>query len=174
MPRAKKMSPILLGWMAGVIEMRGKIRRVDNPMRKTAQLILQVRSRHLAQIGRLCDMTGTAYAQSGARTLEFTDRKGCAEHCPEPHVHITSELPAMAAWAVTGAGAAIVLHNLLPYLCESEGMSQWVDEIVEMLPASGRGYHAVKTSCTRLAALGWAIPEGLLTAEKPAERAAAA
>lgn len=165
MPKPKKISPVLLAWMAGVIEMKGKIRRVDNPMRKTAQLILQVRSRHLAQIARLCDMTGTTYAQSGARTLQFIDRKGCTEHCPEAHVHVVSDLPAMAAWAVTGAGAAIVLHNLLPYLCETEGMQEWVDEIVGMLPTSGRGYHAVKTSRERLTALGWTIPDGLIPAE---------
>jgi len=173
----KKMSPFLLAWMAGVIEMKGKIRRIDNPLRKSAHLVLQVQSRHVKQIERLCDMTGVMVRITAAKTLETASRRGCTEHCPEPHVHVSPELPQMACWAITGAGAVVVLHNLLPYLCNTEGMTNWIDEVIAMLPKSGRGFAAVRNSANRLRALGWAIPDGLIPPEvetepKPSVRAA--
>ena len=158
----KKMSPVLLAWMAGVIEMKGRMKHVANPLRKTAQLVLVVQSRHVVLVERLCEMTGVQMRVQGAKVMEGKSRKGCAEHCPEPHVHVGPELPETAVWAVTGAAAAVVLHNLLPYLCRQDGLPEWIDGVVTMLPKGGRGFTAVKNAVDRLAGLGWAVPEGLL------------
>lgn len=151
-----------LGWMAGVLETRGKIRRVDNPLRKTVQLILQVQSRHLDVVNRMCELTGVRSQPTAAKQIADQHRRGCVDHCPEPHFHVTPYLPAMNRWAVTGAGAAIVLHNLMPYLCMVGGMQAVVDEVIAALPAAGRGRPAVEASIARLRKLGWVIPPGLV------------
>lgn len=150
-----------LAWAAGVVETRGKIRRVDNPMRKSAQVILQVRTRHLDIVTRLCELTGSTPQWYEPKTIEDKNRRGCAEHCPEPHIHIAPYLPATGTWAVTGAGAVIVLHNLLPYLCTTTGMQTFMDEVVDGLPDTGRGRYAIELSVARLRRLGWAIPAEL-------------
>ncbi len=170
MKAKKKMSPVMLAWMAAVIEVKGKIKRTDNPMRKTVQLVLYVRTRHFQHVQRLCDLTGVKVNIIPARALDVRNRRGCVEHCPEAHHHVTDNIvPTMATWAITGAGAAIILHNLLPYFVEVEGVEKIVDEVTEMLPKSGRGFSAIKATVDRLAALGWTIPDGLVPPEGDAD-----
>lgn len=155
-----------LAWAAGVIETRGKVRRVDNLQRKTVQLILQVQTRHVHIVERLCALTGVEPRIHEARQIRAGDRRGCVEHCPEAHVHLGVQMPRMAMWAVTGVGAAIVLHNVAPFLHPSTSLSV-VDEILDTAPIPadwrkpGRGARAIWVTVNRLRTIGWTIPEPL-------------
>ncbi len=152
--------------MAGVVEMRGKIRVVDNPMRKTLQIRLQVQSQQVHVVERLCAMTGVEIEVKSRREILTADRRGCVEHCPEAHVHTGTMIPRMATWAVTGTAAAIVLHNLEEYLHPETDMSM-VDRYLDSLSLPedwakpGRGMRAVFDSVNRLRTLGWEIPPPL-------------
>lgn len=163
---SKKLITIAsLAWMAGVVETRGKIQRVDSPLRKNVMLRLRVQSRHIPLVERLATYTGVLLTYHAEKTLTVRNRKSCADHCPEPHVHVEgAELPRMACWAVSGAGAAIVLANLQPYFVDDERITKFVDDVVANLPHHGRGFAAVKSSADRLRTLGWKIPDGVLPA----------
>lgn len=154
-----------LGWMAGVIDTKGRIRRVDTPHRKNTQLVLQVQTRHPGIVERLCGLTGTKSQQYGAKA-QIWERKGCGKHCPEAHIHIDQTLPATSVWHITGAGAAIVLYNLLPYLTSDKEQEKLLRDVYDWLPGEGkRGWHAVKQVIDRLAELGWQIPPQLIKRE---------
>lgn len=160
---ARKIPVQRLAWMAGVVEMRGKIRVVDNPMRRTLQLRLQVQSQQVHVVERLCAMTGVEIDVKDTREIMSSDRRGCVEHCPEAHVHTGTMIPRMAMWAVTGTAAAIVLHNLAEYLHEGTDLSM-VDRYLDSLSLPedwrrpGRGMRAIFDSVNRLRILGWDIP----------------
>lgn len=164
-------SPAQLGWIAGIIEARGKIRKTSNPLRKSTQILLQVQTRHLDIAARLGKLTGVKVRYVESKRINKGDRKACAEHCPEAHVHVEPWIPAMGVWAVTGGAAAVVLHNVMPYLSSIEERQTIVDEIVGSLPTQGRGFHAVKTSVDRLRRLGWEIPPAMafVAPDEPAD-----
>lgn len=143
--------------------MRGKIRVVDNPMRKTLQIRLQVQSQQVHVVERLGGMTGVEVETKPTREIRDSERRGCVEHCPEAHVHTAKMMPRMSMWAVTGTAAAIVLHNLSEYLHPDTDLSA-LDRYLETLDLPedwakpGRGMRAVFDSVNRLRTLGWAIP----------------
>jgi len=150
-------------YVAGVVETRGKIRFTNDPNRKTNQLILQVRTAHVTIATRLSELTGTAILPQDAKTIQYTDRRGCTMHCPEPHVHVLSaEIPEQAIWSISGVGAAIVLHNLVPYFIATDGAQAVADNILGGLPTAGRGRSAVDQTIMRLKKLGWFIPPAAL------------
>jgi hypothetical protein len=146
--------------MAGVIETRGKIKHVKNALRRSPQLVLQVQSRHITVVERLCALTGVRSRITESKTIEAGDRRGCIEHCPEPHVHMAAEMPRMAVWAITGVGASIVLHNLAPYMDPDLDLSV-IEEIIAAAPMEGRGAAAVADTTLRLVRLGWTLPDSL-------------
>ncbi len=163
---ARRIEKTRLAWMAGVVEMRGKIRVVDNPMRKTLQIRLQVQSQQIHIVQRLCAMTGVEIDSKPVRQIDSADRRGCVEHCPEAHVHGAKTMPRMGLWAVTGTAAAIVLHNLSEHLHPDTDLSvldRYLDavDLPEDWSRPGRGMKAVFDSVNRLRTLGWKIPEPL-------------
>lgn len=160
-------------WMAGVLETRGKIRFTNDPSRKTNQLVLQVRTSHLGVVERMCALTGCRFAVEHVKAIVTADRRPCTEHCTEAHSHVVREVPEHAVWSISGAGAAIVLTNLAPFLVtDGPAMLAVADNILANLPTSGRGRHAVDMVILRLKKLGWKIPEqameGFVGERKPA------
>lgn len=155
------MNQLDKAWMAAVIENRGKIHFTNDPNRKTNQLVLRVVSKKTAVIERLATMTGTKPNHSPARTIEV-DRRACAEHCGQAHVHTIAEIPEMGVWAISGVGAAIVLHNLHPHFMDDAGIEALVANLFAGLPTAGRGRAAVDHTIVRLRRLGWKIPPAAL------------
>jgi hypothetical protein len=151
-----------LAWMAGILDMKGKLRVVDVPTRCSPLYIATVESSRLTVIRRLASYTGSRPEYFKARALVTRSRRGCAEHCPEPHQHVRPVLPGGGRWHISGAGAVIVLQNLLPFfVTENEDREKFIADARNSIPASGRGRHAVDQSIKRLAGIGWTIPDGL-------------
>lgn len=150
-------------WMAGVIETRGKIRFTNDAERKTNQLVLQVRTSHTAIVTRLSELTGTKANYVTAKQIRQADRRPCTEHCTDPHSHTVAEIPEFSIWAISGAGAAIVLDNLAPFFVTETGVQTVADNILAGLPQAGRGRFAVDQTIIRLRKLGWRIPPAAMT-----------
>lgn len=152
-------------WMAGILEIRGRIRFTNGEGRKTNQLVLQVRSTQTAVIKRMCELTGTNIGTQEERQIQITNRRPCTKHCEEPHSHYSNVIGEAAVWAISGVGAAIVLHNLLPYFIEENagGLNAVTANVLNDLPHEGRGRSAVDQTIIRLRGLGWEIPEAAMT-----------
>lgn len=153
-----------LGWVAGVLDLRGRIGFKNNATRHgTRQVTLFVESKEYQVIQRLARLTGTKPDLRPQRPLKDFMRRNCAEHCPEQHVHVGDDfslaMPPMARWTVTGSALVIVLDNVLPYT--EVNHDDWVaaaEEADAGASLNGRGAHAVLSSVRRLQALGWEIP----------------
>jgi hypothetical protein len=168
------LAPERLGWMAAVIDLKGLPIRKANKTRATPQLVLVVESKHVNVIRRLSEMTGTEVERKNQRNLgEGWMRRGCVEHCPEPHFHQHSEehrwqMPDTQRWSITGVGAAIVLHNLMPYLTDTTEYEEFAALAVTNAALTGQGSGAARAAISRLMRLGWELPpllaEKLLTA----------
>ncbi len=159
-----KIPPARLGWMAGVLEMKGRLRVYDTKTRRNPLYKLVVESHHVDTVQRLAKMTGSKFEQTDETVIEQpADRRGCVEHCPEPHVHaVTRKLPMLGKWHMTGAAAAIVLRNLDPYFTPDDGeRAKFVQGVFDCVPWSGRGRAAVDRSIARMQAHGWEIPQEL-------------
>lgn len=154
-----------LGWIAGVIDTQGSIVVKNNKMRSTPQLVLVVRTRNSQAINRLSSYTGTLPSLTLPKSTKDWLRRGCLEHCPEKHVHMGNKferiMPAVSTWTITGAGAAVVLNNILPYLADSKNYPEVIAEIYQNTPLdlNRQGAHAVIRQINRLHQLGWEIPE---------------
>lgn len=154
-----------LAWMAGIIDLKGRIIRKNNKQRKTQQVVLMVETKIIPIIRELSTLTGTnpEYIQ-GSNVKEWL-RKGCAEHCPERHVHVESTndypqmMPPHGRWTITGAGAAIVIYNLELFLVSDNGLPEMMHEVIEKTVLTGQGSAMVLTSIRRLSLLGWQLPE---------------
>jgi hypothetical protein len=162
------MMPISkLAWMAGVIDLKGKVVRKNNKMRKTQQLVLMVETKHLFITRELGSLTGTGPELQRPRATPDWMRMGCVEHCPEKHVHVArypgglDNMPAIARWTISGASMAVILDNLYPYLISDRQWNHVIDEVIEVTPLTGQGSGAVLKSLRRLADIGWEIPEAL-------------
>lgn len=151
----------LKAWMAGVVEMRGKIRFVLAA--NHSQLVLQVQSQHIHLVEKLGELTGTKVGYQDEKTIKSA-RRLCTEHCEEAHVCIVATLKPMAIWHVSGAAAAIVLFNLTPFIVNDTGLMLIVDNVLDSLPKEGdlRGRSAVDQMIIRLKKLGWKIPNGAM------------
>lgn len=156
-----------LAWMAAVVELKGRIRRSETKARSTPlfRLVVEVRQLHVAE--RLARMTGTKVSYSAARPVNSTtSRRQCTEHCPEPHQHVLTVMPAIGRWDVSGVGLIIVLNGLEPYLdpVGRAGRDEVVTEALTCVPLSPRnpGRAMVERAIVRLAGLGWDIPEELI------------
>lgn len=147
--------------MAGVIDLKGKVSRKNNPQRRSPQVVLLVESKYGAVIQELCRLTGTR-VEAHTRPLDRKDwmRRNCSEHCAEPHVHVEAEnLPSLYRWTITGMGMVVVVHNLLPFLRTDPGWEMLMEEAMNSTTTEGRGSMAVITSLRRLRSLGWEFPE---------------
>lgn len=151
-----------LGWFAGVVDLKGRVRNIKAPSRKSPLLTLRVDSRELSVIRELCSLTGTRPSFKAEKQTDDWARKGCVEHCPEPHVHVERTFPAIGTWHITGTGAAVVLYNLIPFLLSDRGFAELMNDAIAEIPDRTRpGRHAIDMSIRRLKELGWEIPPQL-------------
>lgn len=158
-----------LGWMAGVFDTRAAIIRKKNQMRKTPQLVLMVETRFQPIIRELSSMTGTQAEAMRERMLADFMRKGCGIHCPEKHNHVYRnrsgdelKLPRIGRWTITGAGMAVVVHNVEPFLrVKYNLLVDAMNEAILNTPLTGQGSGAVCASLRRLKEMGWEIPDSL-------------
>lgn len=153
-----------LGWMAGIIDLRGKIVAKQNKMRRTPQMVLYVQSRHFPVVQRLAAMTGTNPEHKIVEGDTGTGwwRRGCTEHCPEAHTHVERpQFPDTMRWTVTGAPMGVVLHNLAPFLTQGDRFTVAREACLRDMVLRGRGAKATVDALRRLEALGWDFPEDL-------------
>lgn len=159
-----KITKADLGWMAAVIDMKGIVVTKKNRMRATPQYVLKIESKHFPVIRRLGQLTGTQPEASRERPIKDFMRRGCAEHCPEQHVHINEDamMPPVGTWTITGAGAAIVLYNLLPYMtCDHMGYTEIMNRIFAQATLTGQGSGTTRAALFRLMNLGWKLPSNV-------------
>lgn len=151
-----------LGWMAAVIDLRGHVYIKNNKQRAegSRQIVLMVESKRFGIIRRLGELAGTKPEAMQARAMKEFMRRGCAEHCLEPHVHVNDDrqLPPIARWTVTGIAFAVIVHGLAPYLAEDQGMPELAQEILGATDVLGRGSGAVMSTLVRLKDIGWEMP----------------
>jgi hypothetical protein len=146
--------------MAGVLDMKGRTRKLFAPSRNTPMFTLMVETQLLSVVRRLSKLTGTRVAYSDKRSLSPAIRRGCVEHCPEPHTHINPVIPEIGRWHISGVGAVIVLDNLMDYFTDDVAAKhrEFIDEAMTWIdPTKGRGQHAIKKTIKRLDGLGWQI-----------------
>lgn len=159
------MEAVDLAWMAGVIDLKGRIVVKRNKSRATPQIVLAVQCKELAVIRRLGMLTGTNPELMEARPTPDFMRKGCDDHCPEAHVHVThggypaGTMPSTARWTITGVGMAILLAALKPYLQVDREYDEAVEAITANMVHQGQGVGMVRKQIERMKELGWQIPE---------------
>lgn len=167
-----------LGWMAAILDIQGYVIRKKNPQRVTPQLVLMVETKESAVVQRLCQMTGQQIEMRAKRgPREAFGRRRCIEHCPEQHEHVDEsfQMPAIGRWTVTGASAAIVLYNVMPYLVSfDKGYQDTMVTILEQVVLTGPGSGMIKAAIRRLRSLGWELPPALEAKMAEAERSAGA
>lgn len=153
-----------LGWMAGILDLRGKILRKANKLRRTQQIVLAVDSKQMAVIRELSRMTGTRPEPKRNNNRERGwYRRGCLEHCEDAHIHVGDGdwVENIARWTVTGSSMAIVLHNVTPFLHGDNGLAEALEEALEQAAMNGRGSGATLQGIRRLQELGWDLPSVL-------------
>jgi hypothetical protein len=174
------------GWMAGILDFQGHICDKANKQRATPQLVLYVETRIQEIPRRLGELTGTSGdavkthgPAPGEKEREEIIRRGCAEHCPEAHVHVLNtfdQMPPMKKWTITGAGLAVVLHTIRPVLITTREPWDWaLGTTLANARLSGQGAARAVGTIRRLHQLGWTVPtvfEGVL-GEEDSQKASA-
>jgi hypothetical protein len=149
-----------LAWMAAILDMQGRIHRKDNLTRATPQLVLRVDSSYLSVIRELCRLTDSNAEPRPPRPGKEWDKRGCAEHCGEAHIHCEIGVqPSTGRWTLTGAAAAVVLFNVIPFMVTDRGMEDMMNEALENVNLAGRAGNGARQAVQRLARLGWELPE---------------
>lgn len=155
-----------LGWVAGVLDLKGRIVTKKNKQRATPQFVLMVECKDMAIIRELCSLTGTRVEAKLERRIPEFMRRPCTEHCPEKHEHVHVEnrpldwkLPAMGRWTATGAAAAIILHNVLPFSLANLGLEVALQSLLDQAALTGQGSGATMAAIRRMNDLGWDLPE---------------
>lgn len=154
------MKPTSLAWMAGVMDLKGRVLYKNNRQRRTRQLVLAVDSTDFSIIRRLSEMTGTSpemkAPKNGGDAIWM--RRACIEHCPEQHIHVGDpQMPPTARWSITGAGFVVVYQSLKPYLTVDR-FGESAHEAHRHVALDNHGSGAVVKSLRRLKALGWTLP----------------
>ena len=149
-----------LGWMAGLIDIRGRIVVKNNKTRATRQYVLAISSKEMYLIRELASLTGTKPEIRTERQTPDWMRRGCQEHCPDAHIHVSYQpsFPLAAVWSVTGSSMATVLYNVMPYLLSDRGYEAAYQYSLENAPLVGQGSGMVLGSLRRLRELGWELP----------------
>lgn len=153
-----------LRWFAAVFEMRGKVRKLQPESRKNPLFSMVLETGRINVIRRMAAMTGSVPRITEPTAFSASLRKGCAEHCPTPHKHITHNLPLIGRWHISGAGAIVVATAIVPYMLEdTTELEVFAEDAMRYVPrvGVGRGRHAVNQTILRLAGLGWSIPPAL-------------
>lgn len=155
-----------LGWVAAVLDYKSNVIRKNNKTRVTPQVVLMVESKKWNIIRRLAKLTGSVCEPQQERNARNFMRRGCNVHCPKAHVHVPDEwkLPPIARWTITGAGAAIVLYNVIPHMVNAEerGYPELLEEICGNLVLQGQGSGQVMKTIRRMEALGWELPPAMI------------
>jgi hypothetical protein len=157
------ITPVNLAWMAGVLDVKGAVTVKNNKSRRTPQVVLYVDTKEHRVGRRLSALTGVKPEPKEAQKVPFA-RRGCREHCLEPHVHVMEDgeypwqMPETTRWSLTGATAAAVLLSLRPYMTTYSDYAGDVATILENLVTTGQGTGMVRASLDRLRELGWVIP----------------
>jgi hypothetical protein len=155
----------VLGWMAGVVDLRGRLIYKNNKQRATPQVVLMVETKEEPIVRELARWTGTTPEMRKAQPLKDFMRRACSEHCPEAHVHQIEfgdedrQMPQIARWTITGAGMVVVMSSLIPYLMVDRGYVQGVEMARQATVLEGQGSGMVRNSLRRLQTIGWEIPE---------------
>lgn len=106
---------------------------------------VQVNCPNLDLLAWLGQVTGTAHFQTRRDYL----RHVCTDHCPSAHAHVRST---SGRWSVTGTRATVLLIGVAPYLRLRTGEAE---ELIGVGLAAGWKPATV----TKMAALGWPVPE---------------
>lgn len=133
-------------WVAGVLDTCGRL--TSRTLSSGTELVdVSVHSPNVPLLERLAELTGVRHVVISRRY----PKAGCAQHCPERHVHVVS---VSARWQVTGARATVLLFNALPYLRLHQEQATWL---------LGVGLRTRWTSApvADMRRLGWRIPERL-------------
>ena len=150
-----------MAWMAGILDLKGRVTTKNNKQRVTPQTVLYVESRFKEIIQRLSSMVGTTYEhRSQPRVTPDWMRRACLEHCPEKHVHYPATMPNTYRWSITGIGAAVIIYNLNPFLTTDKFEPYFLSIIESFDPQTARGMHSVGKQIARLDQFGWLIPHG--------------
>lgn len=149
-----------LAWMAGILDLKGRLLRKRNQTRSTIQMVLAVDTREVSINRKLSAMTGTKPEMTVVRVPGEFLRRGCKEHCLEPHVHVTKNTGEFDnwRWTITGAGLVVVLSNVEPYLQVDRGWAEAIDQVNSVVTLRGQGSPQVMDSLQRLLNLGWDMP----------------
>lgn len=156
-----------LGWVAGVLDLKGRVVTKKNKQRATPQFVLMVETKDMAVIRELCSLTGTRVEAKAERRLPEWMRRPCAEHCPEKHEHVHAndarpydwKMPPMGRWTATGAAAAVILYNVLPFSLANLGLEVALQALVDQATLTGQGSGATIAAIRRMKELGWELPE---------------
>lgn len=155
--------PAKLGWMAAILDIKGHVVTKQNKSRATPQIVLIVDSRHASVVRQLCALTGTSVEMKPAERVAEWMRRGCAEHCPEPHQHVDAGfMPATGRWSATGVTAAIILNAVLPYMINTDDdrFRQAYELVLQNATLTGQGAGMARQAVGRMLKLGWPLPEG--------------
>lgn len=161
MATTTKLSADDISWVAGILDMKGLIIRKKNQQRKTPQLVLMVETKQFGVVRELSRLTGTSPELQERKETKDWMRKGCVEHCPERHVHVTdtdSVMPPIARWTTTGAAAAVVLWNTVPKMRTERGLREALSVMLDQTVVAGQGWGATRSAIRRLRDLGWPLP----------------
>lgn len=134
-----------VAYVAGVVDLLGLIRiryAEDTPLP-----VVQVHGKYMSTLEYLGELTGTKAIET---RREYT-RAGCAEHCKEKHMHITST---SGRWSVTGAKATVLLWNMQPYLRVKK-------DAADGALAVGLRTKFKQGTVDKMRQLGWEIPSEL-------------
>lgn len=165
-----------LGWVAGILDLKGRIITKNNKSRATPQFVLIVETKDIAIIRELCSLTGTHVEAKTERKIPEFMRRPCAEHCPDKHEHVQAEqrqydwkMPAVARWTATGVSAAIILYNVLPFSLANIGLEVALHALMDQAALTGQGSGATMKAIRRMNELGWELPEKFEIALKNAD-----
>lgn len=141
------MTPAQIGWVAGIIELRGYLSshasaQTDHRLPTVAVTLPEVEGQPHPIIAWLCERTGVAPIPTG----KGYNRNACGEHCPRPHVHVSSRYH---RWIVGGAKAVVLLQAIRPLLV-------FRAEEVDQLLQSTRGQYK-RAHLHEMAARGWPV-----------------
>ncbi len=153
-----------LAWMAGVVDLKGRLTYKKNRSRATRQITLTVDSKEHLVVRRLCSMTGTKpeFRRTSPLSPELL-RRNCVEHCPEAHTHVDNDWQyGSIRWTITGASMVVVLDDIEPYVTVDRGYQEAINEVLADVSLEGRGSIAVVGSLVRLYELGWTIRQPFL------------
>jgi hypothetical protein len=160
------ITPAKLGWMAGIIDLKGRVYIKTNSQRAegSRQIVLMVESRYPGIIREFSRLTGTNPESRLDKPLKDFMRRNCNEHCPEAHIHVNDDriMPSVSRWTITGVAFAVVIDALMPVLTEEKGFPELRDEILAGMDLGGRGSSQVLTTLNRLMTLGWPMPEKVM------------